>query len=97
MNSQLLKLSYDQGYESVLVALGLEKKAFIGAVGKALWTGAKFLGRNFMGKPAAGAAAPKNIMGAAGKTVDALNKPITQVGASVGSGYGNKAITDATV
>lgn len=97
MNSQLLKLSFDQGYEDTLVALGLEKKAFIGAVGKALWTGAKFLGRNFIGKPAAGAAAPKNMMGGFGKAVDVANKPVTQIGASVGSGYGNKAITDATV
>jgi hypothetical protein len=97
MNPQLLKLSFDQGYEDTLVALGLEKQAFIGALGKGLWTGAKFLGRQFLGKPAAGAVAPKNVMGVVGTAADFASKPVTQVGFGIGKQKFNEAVTNATV
>jgi len=99
MNSQLVKLSFDQGYEDTLVALGLKKEAFVGAAVRGLMTGAKFLGRGlgFMKKPlATGATAPKNIMGNFGRAVDVAGNPVTQIGASLGYNKLDNFVTNAT-
>jgi hypothetical protein len=92
MSQQLVKLSYDQGYESVLVALGLEKRAFIwGAAGKMIGAAAKGVG-NLVSK-----AGQKKLPGVIGKPLDAANKMPVQIGTEMGRSGINSAVTNATV
>lgn len=98
MHSDFLKRAYDQGYEDTLVAFGLEKQAIsIAPAAKAVWSGLKWGASKLFGKPAAGAAAPKNVMGGFGRTMDFANRMPAQLGAGFGRMKLNDAVTNATV
>jgi hypothetical protein len=90
MNSQLLKLSFDQGYEDTLVALGLEKQAIFALAGKAIGAAARGVG-NMIFK-----GSQKKFTGVAAKGMDIANKPITQIGTGVAGGMADTAVTNAT-
>jgi len=90
MNRQLLKLSYNQGYESVLVALGLEKRAFVGAIGQLAMKGVRWGGQQIA------KAGQKKFTGIAGKTMDHAGGMPAQLGVGALDAGINKAVTGAT-
>jgi hypothetical protein len=90
MSQQLIKLSYDQGYESVLVALGLEKRAFVGAAGQLAMKGVRWGGQQIA------KAGQRKFTGVAGKTMDVAGGVPAQLGAGALDAGVNKAVTGAT-
>lgn len=92
MSTQLLKLSFNQGYEDTLVALGFEKQAFIwGAAGKMLGAAGKGIG-NLIAK-----AGQKKLPNAIGKPMGVMQGAPAQIGSGVLREGVNTRVTEATV